>query len=182
MFNLSTQDVVLSIKNTPLVNLDGLIYQKYDNFFGNSFELPFDNKENFIKLEYTENKNRSKIDDSDVDIKKLKAFFMNSKITKTLGQKFGTDLKFESLDVWSDGKGYSLVPHVDHPTIKLHLQIYLSNNSVGTSLYRKNKKDKILTFTFEKNKGYGLLNNEHSVHGVDLVTEDGRISIYARYS
>ena len=64
----------------------------------------------------------------------------------------------------------------------LHLQIYLSNNSVGTSLYRKNKKDKILTFTFEKNKGYALLNNEHSVHGVDEVTEDGRISIYARYS
>ncbi len=83
--------------------------------------------------------------------------------------------------MWIDGKGYSLTPHVDDPTIKLHLQIYLSNNSVGTSLYGKNKK-KLHTFDFEKNKGYALLNNEHSVHGVDEVTQDGRISLYARYS
>ena len=33
MFNLSTQEVVLSIENSPLINLEGLVYQKYDNFF-----------------------------------------------------------------------------------------------------------------------------------------------------
>ena len=123
----------------------------------------------------------SKLTDDDIDIKKLKVFFMNSKITNALKQKFDIDLKFSSLDVWIDSKGYSLVPHVDDKTIKLHLQIYLTNNSVGTSLYGKNK-NKIHTFKFESNRGYALLNNEHSVHGVDQVTEDGRISLYARYS
>ena len=37
MFNLSTQEVVLSIENTPLVNLDGKYFQEYQNFFGNNF-------------------------------------------------------------------------------------------------------------------------------------------------
>ena len=184
MFNLSTQDVVLSIENASLVNLDGLIYQEYDNFFGNNYELSFDNNKNFEKLDKQKgeiNFQRVKLKDDDMDIKKLKVFFMNSKITNALKQKFGIDLKFSSLDVWVDSKGYSLVPHVDDKTIKLHLQIYLTNNSVGTSLYGKNK-NKIHTFKFESNRGYALLNNEHSVHGVDQVTEDGRISLYARYS
>ena len=34
MFNLSTQDVVLSIENAPLVNLNGMFYQEYQDFFG----------------------------------------------------------------------------------------------------------------------------------------------------
>ena len=34
MFNLSTQDVVLSIGKAPLVNLDGIIFQEYQDFFG----------------------------------------------------------------------------------------------------------------------------------------------------
>ena len=34
MFNLSTQEVVLSIENAPLVKLNGLVYQEYNNFFG----------------------------------------------------------------------------------------------------------------------------------------------------
>ncbi len=181
MFNLSTQDVVLSIKNAPLVNLDGIVYQEYDNFFGNNYELPFNNKKEFEKLDYGINANRSKLKDNDIDIKKLKAFFMNTKVTNALKEKFGIDLKFKSLDVWIDNKGYLLNPHVDNPTIKLHLQIYLSDNNVGTSLYGKNK-DKIHTFNFGSNKGYALLNNEHSVHGLDEVTEDGRLSLYARYS
>lgn len=181
MFNLSTQDVVLSIENAPLVNLDGLVYQEYNKFFGNNYEISFDDDKNFEKLDRQKGANRVKLKDNDIEIKKLKVFFMNSKITNALKQKFGIDLKFKSLDVWIDNKGYSLVPHVDDETIKLHLQIYLSNNSVGTSLYGKNKQ-KIHTFKFETNKGYALLNNEHSVHGVDEVMEDGRVSLYARYS
>ena len=42
MFNLSTQDVVLSIENAPLVNLDGLVYQEYNKFFGNSYKISLD--------------------------------------------------------------------------------------------------------------------------------------------
>ena len=84
MFNLSTQDVVLSIENAPLVNLDGLIYQEYDNFFGNNYELSFDNNKNFEKLDKQKgeiNFQRVKLKDDDMDIKKLKVFFMNSKIS-----------------------------------------------------------------------------------------------------
>ena len=34
MFNLSTQDVVLSIEKEPLEKLNGIFYQEYNNFFG----------------------------------------------------------------------------------------------------------------------------------------------------
>lgn len=181
MFNLSTQDVVLSIENAPLVNLDGLVYQEYDKFFGNSYKISLDDSKNFERFDGQKDPRRVKLKDDNINIKKLKVFFMNSKITNALKKKFGIDVKFNSLDVWIDNKGYSLEPHVDDKTIKLHLQIYLSDNSVGTSLYGKNKK-KIHTFQFKANKGYALLNNEHSVHGVDEVMEDGRVSLYARYS
>jgi hypothetical protein len=39
MFNLSTQDVVLSIENAPLVNLDGKYFWEYQNFFGKNFSI-----------------------------------------------------------------------------------------------------------------------------------------------
>ena len=39
MFNLSTQEVVLSIKNSTLVNLEGLLYQEYTNFFGKNLVI-----------------------------------------------------------------------------------------------------------------------------------------------
>jgi len=74
MFNLSTQEVVLSIENTPLVNLDGLVYQEYNNFFGNSFNLTLDNKKSFEKLEKQKDSNRVKLRDDDIDMKKLKIF------------------------------------------------------------------------------------------------------------
>jgi hypothetical protein len=90
-------------------------------------------------------------------------------------------LTFDSVDIWRDNAGYYLRPHTDDDRIKLALQIYLDDNKVGTSLYGKNKQ-KIHTFKFETNKGYALLNNEHSIHGVDEVMEDGRVSLYARYS
>ena len=47
MFNLSTQDVVLSIENAPLVNLDGIYFQEYQNFFGNNFSFPDISKSKF---------------------------------------------------------------------------------------------------------------------------------------
>ena len=37
MFNLSTQEVVLSIKNASLVHLNGILYQEYENFFGKNY-------------------------------------------------------------------------------------------------------------------------------------------------
>ena len=47
MFNLSTQDVVLSIENAPLVNLNGKYYQEYRDFFGKGM---LDQLKNFGKL------------------------------------------------------------------------------------------------------------------------------------
>ena len=37
MFNLSTQEVVLSIEKTPVIVKNKIVYQEYHNFFGNSF-------------------------------------------------------------------------------------------------------------------------------------------------
>jgi len=36
MFNLSTQEVVLSIEKTPVIVKNKIVYQEYENFFGNS--------------------------------------------------------------------------------------------------------------------------------------------------
>ena len=181
MFNLSTQEVVLSIENSPLVNLEGLVYQEYDNFFGNNFNLDVSKKKNFEKLENQYFLNRVKLPDNDIDLKKIKILFMNTQITKALEKKFNTNLKFESVDVWIDGKGYKLIPHVDDSRIKLSLQVYLSNDNKGTTLYDKTGKE-LYTFPFKTNFGYALLNNQYSYHGVKEITKDGRTSLYVRYS
>ena len=125
MFNLSTQEVVLSIEKSPLKIVRGILYQEYSNFFGNTINLNFGKKENFEKLENQTQLNRLKLRDDDIDLKKLKIFFMNSNITQALEKKFKSKFKFDSVDVWIDGKGYKLSPHVDDPRIKLHLQIPL---------------------------------------------------------
>ena len=116
----------------------------------------------------------------DDDMKKITVFFMNSTITRALEKKFNTDLKFESVDIWVDGKGYKLPPHIDDKRIKLHLQVYLSDNNKGTSLYDSSGKV-LFTFPFQTNFGYALLNNEHSHHGVEEIENDGRTSLYVRY-
>ena len=92
MHNLSTQEVVLSIENTPLVNMNGLVYQEYDNFFGKDIEINFDKADSFVKLENQTHLNRLKLSDTDLNLKKLKILFMNSKITNALNKKFNTEL------------------------------------------------------------------------------------------
>ena len=169
MFNLSTLEVVLSIEKSPILQKNGIIYQEYHNFFGNNYNLDVGKKENFVKLENQTYLNRVKLSDDDIDLKKIKILFMNTQITKALEKKFNTNLKFESADVWIDGKGYKLTPHVDDSRIKLHLQVYLSNDNKGTTLYDKAGKE-LYTFPFKVNFGYALLNNEHSYHGVDTVS------------
>jgi len=181
MFNLSTQDVVLSIENAPLVNLDGIYFQEYENFFGKSFKLEFGDVENFQKLDGQIDYNRSKLSEQDDIVKKLSIFFMNTNVTKALEKKFNTELKFQSLDVWIDDKGYKLDPHVDDSSIKLHLQVYLSDENKGTNLYSADNK-KIHTFKFESNRAYALLNNDKSLHGLDEIEKSGRRSIYVRYA
>ena len=181
MFNLSTQEVVLSIEKTPVIKEKQFVYQHYHNFFGNSQELELDiGNLNFDSLEDQEKFPRKRLSYNEKLSKQLHIFFMNSEITNALTKKFNTDLRFESVDIWIDNKGYHIPPHVDNDSIKLALQIYLSEDNIGTSLYNKDKK--IKTFTFEPNSGYALLNTKNSFHGIDKIKKDGRISLYARYS
>ena len=181
MFNLSTQEVVLSIEKTPVIKEKQFVYQHYHNFFGNSQELELDiGNLNFDSLEDQEKFPRKRLSYNEKLSKQLHIFFMNSKITNVLAKKFNTNLRFNSADIWVDNKGYHILPHEDDSRIKLSLQIYLSEDNVGTSLYNEDKK--IKTFTFKLNSGYALLNTKNSFHGVDKIENDGRISLYVRYS
>jgi hypothetical protein len=183
MFNLSTQDVVQSIKKAPLVNLNGIFYQEYHDFFGKSMLDQLTNLENFdyTHLERQEHTQRQKISYHGEIIKRLKIFFMHTSITDALESKFKTTLSFTSVDIWRDGVGYKLLPHTDDHSIKLALQIYLGDNNVGTSLY--DSKDNIIkSFEYRTNSGYALLNTKLSRHGTTAdVTHGNRISIYVRY-
>ncbi len=172
--------MVLSIEKAELEIKHGIIYQKYPNFFGNTFDFDFGEKEHFEKLENQTDLNRLKLSKDNEVMKKLTVFFMNSSITQALEKKFRTDLTFNSVDVWIDGKGYKLPPHVDDSRIKLHLQVYLSDNNEGTSLYNP-QGELLYTFPFKKNYGYALYNGAYSYHGVEEVEEDGRTSLYVRY-
>jgi len=138
-------------------------------------------KENFEKLENQTQLNRVKLSKDNEVMKKLTVFFMNTTITKALEKKFNTTLKFDSVDVWIDGKGYKLAPHTDNERIKLSLQIYLSDDNKGTSLYDGQGNIRY-TFPFRFNSGYALYNNVHSHHGLEEIAKNGRISLYARYS
>ena len=180
MFNLSTQEVVLSIEKSPLKIVHGIIYQEYRDFFGKEFELPELQNKNFVKLEFQENLPRVRLDYNDEVMKKLKVFFMNANITQALENKFNTELQFNSADIWIDNKGYKLAPHTDDGRIKLSLQVYLSNNNEGTSLYDKDGNMQY-TFPFKFNSGYALYNGVYSHHGVEEVENDGRLSLYVRY-
>ena len=88
MFNLCTQEVVLSIENSVLEINHGIVYQKYPNFFGNIQNLDLGKKENLEKLENQSDLNRKKLSRHDDDMKKITVFFMNSKITQALEKKF----------------------------------------------------------------------------------------------
>ena len=105
---------------------------------------------------------------------------MNKQITNALEKKYELDLKFDSVDVWQDLSGYYLTPHTDNESIKVAVQIYLSDHDQGTCMY-DHENEIVHTFPFKNNFGYSLLNNENSLHGVPEIKKDGRISLYVRY-
>ena len=84
MFNLSTQEVVSSIEKTPLVNLDGIYFQEYHNFFGKNFSLPSTAGLQTAKLESQEDLPRVRLDYSNLLCKMLRIHFMDTRITKAL--------------------------------------------------------------------------------------------------
>ena len=185
MLHLSTQDVVSSIEKSPLLVNEGIYYQYYENFFGKDLE-ELNSLENlkFENLERQVGSPRQRIDYSETLMKKLKIFFSNSKITKSLSTKFNMPLQFESVDIWLDSAGYFLSPHTDDSRIKLALQIYLGEGpSVGTSLFDSDN-NVLESFQYKFNSGYALLNNAVSLHGTTgAVAENNlRKSLYVRYS
>ena len=183
MLHLSTQNMVLSIEKSPLLVKQGIVYQEYQDFFDKDIikQVTQLSNLNMVPLEKQVEKQRSRVDYQEEIMKRLDIFFRHTSITKALEQKFGTNLKFSSVDIWQDRPGYFLEPHIDDSRIKLALQIYLGDDSTGTSLY--DKENNILkTFEYKLNCGYALLNTDISRHGTaGKVTDKVRNSIYVRY-
>lgn len=198
MYNDSVDFVVKSIQKTPLVNLNGLIYQEYEDFFDELIINKIVNEYKlfkFDKLETQEHKPRKKLSYQSRLSKELKILFSNVKIKNALEKTYNTELKFLSCDVWQDGFAFSLDPHTDDKRIKLALQIYLGEDvAVGTKFFspsiskiveRKWKEDylqhEVKEIHYQKNHGYSLLNNEQSWHGVAPNIINNRLSLYVRY-
>lgn len=192
MYNDSVDFVVQSIKKSPLVNLDGLLYQQYGNFFDNHLLEKLDLDETNFKCEGLEQHDtdirifRSKVSYTEKISKELNIFFQNKKIINALEEKFSEALSPDKADIWFDHPGYTLNPHIDDQRIKLSLQIYIDDSTQpGTALYdnyieRKGKR--LVNFDYKKNSGYALLNNSKSFHATEYAVRDGvRKSIFMRY-
>jgi hypothetical protein len=185
MFNDSINFLVESIEKSPLVNLDGIFYQEYDNFFDeDTIKMLSFTKDSVSlnKFALQENRARLVVSHREKIHKHMTVMFRHKKIREALGKKFNKNLKNSSVDIWYDGPRYTLEPHTDFHTIQLSLQIYLGDPpNPGTSLYKEGTV--IKTFDYKKNSGYSLLNNEFSFHGVegDIVENNLRKSIYVRF-
>ena len=89
MYNSSVDFVVKSILKSPLVNLNGLLYQKYDSFFGQEFLEKLDLDEADIKCEALEQHDtdirifRNRVSYTERISKELNIFFQNKKIVVT---------------------------------------------------------------------------------------------------
>ena len=199
MYNSSVDFVVKSIQKIPLVNLNGFVYQEYQNFFDN-FWLEKILKEyqsyTFDLLENQEKTLRKKLSYESKLSKELNILFSNTKIKNTLEQVYEIKLKFLNCDLWQDSQGYMLNPHLDDNRIKLSLQIYLGElPDSGTKFFsptvakisKRNlwKKEylqhEIKEIVYKKNHGYSMLNNSNAWHGVSPSFNDKRLSVYIRY-
>lgn len=199
MFNDSINFVAQSIENASLVNLNGIFYQKYQNFFDNVILEKLDFKHDTVlydTLENQESKPRKKLLSNELVVRELAILFMHKRVKSALENIYKTVLKFSSCDIWIDNTGYWLPPHIDDMRIKLGLQIYCSDAiASGTTFFSKDvlsivelsrwkeeyMKYEIDTIKFENNCGYSLLNNTVSYHGVYPTKYDNRKSLYIRY-
>lgn len=190
MHNDSVDFVVKSIQKTPLVNLNGLIYQEYQDFFDDvwleklSIDLEKLKLTTLEKQEELEKSFRKRVDYSEKISKELNIFFKNKKITNCLQDIFNMTLTTDTSDIWIDYPGYYLIPHVDDNRIKLGIQIYIGDQQQpGTSFYgSRNLSNKVHEIVYKRNKGYALLNNDKSWHAVQPEIVDGqRRSVYIRY-
>ena len=190
MHNDSVDFVVKSIQKSPLVNLNGLVYQEYQDFFDDYWleKLNFDSTKHKLvaleKQESLEKRFRRRVDYSETISKELNIFFKNKKITQSLQEIFGTKLTPDTSDIWIDYPGYYLMPHLDDTRIKLSLQIYTGNGKQpGTGFYTSAKlSTKVHEIRYKSNKGYALMNTDRSWHAVQPEIANGqRRSVFIRY-
>lgn len=187
MLDSSTKFVVQSIEKAQLVNLNGILYQQFNNFFDNDTMemLSFDKQSVSVsKFALQEERPRFIVNHNEKIHKHMTIMFKHRSIKETLEKKFNVKLKSSSVDIWYDAPGYMLEPHTDFHDIQLSLQIYLGDPpNPGTSLYGEDRKI-IKTFDYLKNNGYSLMNNKVGLHGVDgeILENNLRKSIYVRFT
>ena len=186
MLDNNIKFVVQSIEKAQLVNLNGILYQQFDNFFDkDTLEmLSFDKQTVSVsKFALQENRPRFAVNHNEKIHKHMTIMFRHRSIREVLENKFDVKLKGSSVDIWFDSPGYRLEPHTDFHNIQLSLQIYLGDPpNPGTSLYGEDGTI-IKTFDYFKNNGYSLMNNEVGLHGVngEILENNLRKSIYVRF-
>jgi hypothetical protein len=102
-------------------------------------------------------------------------------LTNLINQLFNTqDIKFQGLQLWRDGGGYSLAPHKDNPVIDIAMQIYLfeCGQQYGTT-FKINDKDIVVPFIH--NSGYLLHKKSYEDRVLHWTTTDLPVGIQ-RYS
>ncbi len=186
MLHNSIKFVVQSIEKAQLVNLNGILYQQFNNFFDNDTleMLSFDKHSVSVsKFPLQEDRPRFAVKHNEIIHKHMTIMFRHRSIKEVLENKFDVKLKGASVDIWFDSPGYRMEPHTDFHDIQLSLQIYLGDPpNPGTSLYGEDRTI-IKTFDYLKNNGYSLMNNEVGLHGTDgeILENNLRKSIYVRF-
>ena len=187
MFNDSIRFVAQSIEKSPLIEKNNVIYQKYQNFLDENILNRIDSSIDTLKLIELENQKklpRQRAEYNQLLIKELKIIFSHSNIRQALEKKYNIKLRVHSIDIWFDYKDYFLNSHVDDESIKLSLQIYLTNDQhPGTVLYQSKQDTEYFDiFPYQFNCGYSMLNTKNSYHGLEYTVKTGiRKSLYVRF-
>jgi len=108
------------------------------------------------------------------------------KLTDSIKQYYDIDnIKLQALQLWNDGKGYSMGSHQDNPVIDVAMQIYLfeDRKNEGTTFF---VGDQIIEVPFKKNSAYLLWkksNSERIPHQpTSNISTNGRYSLYITWS
>jgi len=187
MFNDSIRFVAQSIEKSPLIEKNNIVYQKYQNFLDEKILNRVESKIDMLKTVQLERQiklPRQRADYNQELMRELKIIFSHSTIRKALEKKYNIKLRVRSIDIWFDYKDYVLNSHVDDESIKLSLQIYLTNDQhPGTVLYQSKQDTEYFDiFPYQFNCGYSMLNTKNSYHGLEYTVKTGiRKSLYVRF-
>jgi len=124
------------------------------------------------------------------------SYSLLEKINKIIGSNFS----HIDASVWYDYEGFKMEKHIDNPSIKSAMQIYLDqgNINLGTTFYFVDDKDieikddiqqwhlknynlnKRHNFKYIPNTGYLMLNNKYQAHGPSGFVDNNerRLSLY----